>query len=145
MTQLTVSTSIYAPIDKVRDAWTWAKHIMQRNHAGDDRHCPAATGDLRVGGTFSYTMAAKDGSFAFDYAGMYTALEDKKLIEYTLGEMKEYFIDAGRKVSIFFVDENCGTVKVTETFDAEEVHSLELQQQGRQSILDNFKKYVEAL
>ena len=86
-------------------------------------------------------MAAKDGSFAFDYAGMYTALEDKKLIEYTLGEMKEYFIDAGRKVSIFFVDENCGT----ETFDAEEVHSLELQQQGRQSILDNFKKYVEAL
>jgi hypothetical protein len=56
-------------------------------------------------------MAAKDGSFAFDYAGMYTALEDKKLIEYTLGEMKEYFIDAGRKVSIFFVDENCGTVK----------------------------------
>ena len=89
-------------------------------------------------------MAAKDGSFAFDYEGMYTKLEDKKLIEYTLGEMKEYFIDAGRKVSIFFVDENCGTVKITETFDAEEVHSLELQQQGRQSILDNFKKYVES-
>ncbi len=90
-------------------------------------------------------MAAKDGSFSFDYVGMYTQLEDKKLIAYTLGEMKEYFIDAGRKVSIMFVDENCGTVKITETFDPEEVHSLELQQQGRQAILDNFKKYVESV
>lgn len=141
MTKLTVTTSVYAPLAKVRDARTQPQHITQRNHASDDRHCPAATNDLRVGGTFSYKMAAKDGSFAFDYAGIYKQLEDKKLIEYTLGEV----IDAGRNVSIFFVDENCGTVKITETFDAEEVHSLELQQQGRQSILDNFKKYVEAL
>lgn len=142
---LTVSTSIYAPLEKVRDAWTQPEHITQRNHAWDDRHCPTATNDLRIGGTFSYNMAAKDGSFSFDYVGMYTQLEDKKLIAYTLGEMKEYFIDAGRKVSIMFVDENCGTVKVTETFDPEEVHSLELQQQGRQAILDNFKKHVESL
>lgn len=141
MTKLTVTTSVYAPLGKVRDARTQPQHITQRNHASDDRHCPAATNDLRVGGTFSYKMAAKDGSFAFDYAGIYKQLEDKKLIEYTLGEV----IDAGRNVSVFFVDENCGTVKITETFDAEEVHSLELQQQGRQSILDNFKKYVEAL
>jgi hypothetical protein len=82
-------------------------------------------------------MAAKDGSFSFDFTGIYTNIEKKKSIE--------YIMDDGRKCSVFFVDENCGTIKVSETFDPEIENSLELQQQGRQSILDNFKKHVENL
>lgn len=82
-------------------------------------------------------MAAKNGSFSFDFTGTYTHIQDQKIIEYVM--------DDGRKCSIFFVDENCGTIKVSETFDPENQNSLELQQQGRQAILDNFKKYVESL
>jgi len=82
-------------------------------------------------------MAAKDKSFSFDFSGTYTHIEDKKIIE--------YLMDDGRKCSVFFVDENCGTIKVSETFDPETENSLELQQQGRQAIINNFKKYVENL
>jgi uncharacterized protein YndB with AHSA1/START domain len=134
---LTVTTSIYTTLDTVRDAWTQPQHITQRNHASPDRHCPTAHNDLQVDGKFSYTMAAKDGSFSFDFGGTYTHIEDKKSIEYVM--------DDGRKCTVFFVDENCGTIKISETFDPETENSLELQQQGRQAILDNFKKYVENL
>lgn len=137
MSPITITTSIYTTLDKVRDVWTQPQHITQRNHASDDRHCPTATNDLQVWWKFNYTMAAKDGSFSFDFTWTYTHIEDKKSIEYVM--------DDGRKVSIFFVDENCGTIKVSETFDPENQNSLELQQQGRQAILDNFKKYVESL
>ena len=80
-------------------------------------------------------MAAKHGSFSFDFSGTYTQVEPMKFIE--------YIMDDGRKCTVFFVDENCGTIKVTETFDPETENSLELQQQGRQAILNNFKKYIE--
>ncbi len=65
-----------------------------------------------------------------------------KKIVYTMGEMKEYFLDAGRKVTITF-EKLSDRVFVTETFDAEEVHSHEMQIAGWQAILENFKKYVE--
>lgn len=134
---LTVTTSIYANLDTVRNAWTQPQHVMQRNFASDDRHCPKATNDLQVWWKFVSTMAAKDKSFSFDFSGTYTHIEDKKIIE--------YLMDDGRKCSVFFVDENCGTIKVSETFDPETENSLELQQQGRQAIINNFKKYVENL
>lgn len=137
MAGITVTTSIYTTLDTVRDAWTQPQHITQRNHASDDRYCPKAINDLQVWGKFSYTMAAKDGSFSFDFSGTYTQVEPMKFIE--------YIMDDGRKCTVFFVDENCGTIKVTETFDPETENSLELQQQGRQAILDNFKKYIENL
>jgi hypothetical protein len=34
-------------------------------------------------------------------------------------------------------------VSVTETFDAEEIHDLEMQKAWWQAILDNFKKHCE--
>ena len=137
MPQITVTTSIYASLDKVRNAWTKPEHITQRNFASDDRHCPKASNDLQVWWKFVSTMAAKDGSFSFDFGVTYTQVEPMKSLTYTM--------DDGRTCSVFFLDENCGTVKVTETFDAENQNSIELQQQGRQSILNNFKKYVESI
>lgn len=65
-------------------------------------------------------------------------------LSYTMGEMKEYFLDAGRVVDVLFEEDgSCGCVTVTETFDAEEVHDTEMQIAGWQAILENFKKHVE--
>ncbi|WP_281347209.1 SRPBCC domain-containing protein [Xanthovirga aplysinae] len=52
-------------------------------------------------------------------------------------------IDDGRRVSVKFNEDN-GSTKVVETFEIEDENSIEMQQQGWQAILDNFKKYVES-
>ena len=107
---------------------------MQWNAVSNDWHTTKSSVDLRTGGNFSARMEAKDGSMGFDFEGTYTNVVDKKLIEYSM--------DDGRTVSVTFEEVDDG-VKVTEVFDAESTHSIEMQRQGWQSILDNFKKYVE--
>jgi hypothetical protein len=77
--------------------------------------------------------------------GQYTVVEPMERVSYTMGEMKEYFLDAGRVVDVLFQEDgSCGCVTVTETFDAEEIHDNDMQIAGRQAILDNFKKHVES-
>lgn len=132
---LIVETNVVAHIDKVWNYWTTAEHVMKWNNASDDWHTPSATNDLRKGGSFSFTMAAKDGSFSFDFAGVYDEIKTNELIAYTMGD--------GRKAKVFFSMEGNQT-KVIESFDAEETNSLELQQGGWQAILNNFKKHTEA-
>lgn len=89
-------------------------------------------------------MAAKDGSFAFDFAGQYDVVEPMNKIEYTMGEFKKHFVPAGRKCAVMFEEDgSCGCVTVTETFDAEETHSAEQQIEGWQAIVENFKKHCE--
>jgi uncharacterized protein YndB with AHSA1/START domain len=80
-------------------------------------------------------MEAKDGSFGFDFGGVYDAVKTNELIEYTIGD--------GRKVTIQFAA-NGNETKVTETFEAESTNPIEMQRGGWQAILNNFKKYVEA-
>lgn len=65
-------------------------------------------------------------------------------VKYTMGEMKEYFLPAGRVVEVTFEETELG-VKITEVFDAEDIHNTEMQIAGWQAILGNFKKYVESL
>ena len=89
---------------------------------------------MKIGGKFSYTMAAKDGSMEFDFEGCYTKVEKPNLIEYELEDK--------RKVSIKFISEN-NTTKIIESFEAEGTNSDEQQRAGWQSILNNFKKYVK--
>ena len=89
-------------------------------------------------------MAAKDGSFSFDYVGTYTLVEPMQHIEFILGEFPKHGVPEGRKVQVIFEEDgSCGCVTVTETFDAEDVHSSEQQLQWWQAILDNFKKVCE--
>ncbi|NII27293.1 polyketide cyclase [Pseudoflavitalea sp. X16] len=133
-TKVTVSATVNAPVAKVWQYWNEPQHIMNWAFASPDWHAPAATNDLRVGGTFSTTMAAKDGSFSFDFGGVYDQVIEHKLIEYTLGD--------GRQVKITF-EGNGNETKVTETFDPEDMHPVDFQQAGWQAILDNFKKYTE--
>ena len=133
---ITVTTTIETSIEKVWDAWTNPSHITQWCQASDDWHAPYADNDVRVDGTFKTTMAAKDGSFSFDLEGVYKKVELHKYIAYTLTD--------GRNVEITFTNED-GSVNIIESFDPESQNSHELQQQGWQMILNNFKKHVEKL
>lgn len=133
---VTVETLVKAPLKVVWNAWSAPEHITQWCQASDDWHAPYAENDLRVGGEFKTTMAAKDGSFSFDFGGTYSKVIPHELIEYVMGD--------GRRVSVRFASEG-GAVKVTEEFEAENTNSPEMQQNGWQAILDNFKKHAESL
>ncbi|TWV96772.1 SRPBCC family protein [Chitinophaga pinensis] len=134
-TAITIESTIQAPVAKVWDYWNQPEHITQWAFASDDWHAPKAENDLRTGGKFSTTMAAKDGSFSFDFGGEYTDVKEHKLIEYTMGD--------GRKVSVLFTTIDDAT-KVVETFEAEDQNPVEMQREGWQTILNNFKKYTES-
>lgn len=150
--KLTVTTDINAPLEKVRDYRNNPTHIVNRCFASDDRCCPRSSNDLQVWGLMVTRMEAKDGSFWFDMTGKYDVVEPMSRVMYTMGEMKEYFLPAGRQVEVLFEEvhpdkggaEGGGfQTRITEHFDAETIHSLEMQVAWWQSILENFKKYVE--
>ena len=134
-TSITVETIINVPVEVVWQYWTDPEHITQWNYASDEWHSPYALNNLNVGGKFLYRMEAKDGRFGFDFSGSYTVVVSNEQIKYTL--------DDGRKVQINFLSQEDAT-KITEIFEAETENAIEMQKDGWQSILDNFKKYVEA-
>jgi uncharacterized protein YndB with AHSA1/START domain len=131
---IVVSVLINSPVEKVWDLWTGPQHILRWNSASDDWHTTRAENDLIVGGKFLARMEAKDGSAGFDFWGIYNSVLLHKFIGYTLGD--------GRNVSVIFASKGDMT-EITESFEAEETNSLELQKSGWQAILDNFKKYTE--
>lgn len=132
--KITVEVTLNAPIEKVWNYWSDPKHIIQWCHASDDWHTPKAENDLKVGGKFITTMAAKDGSFSFDFGGQYTAVKLHKQISYILED--------GREANITFSSINNQT-QIIETFDAEKENPEDMQRGGWQAILDNFKKHTE--
>ncbi len=131
---ITVETTVHAPVEKVWEYWTEPQHITKWSFASDDWHAPNAENDLRVGGKFLTRMEAKDGSFGFDFGGVYDEVRINELISYTLGD--------GRKVTVTFISQENDT-KVIEAFEAEEPIPLSMQKAGWQAFLDNFKKYSE--
>jgi len=135
ITRITVATTIQAPVEKVWQFWTEPQHIIQWNAASNDWHTPRAENDLRVDGKFVSRMEAKDGSWGFDFTGTYITIQEHQEIGYVLED--------GRKVQILFSDKDIETT-VTEIFDAENTHPIDMQQPGWQAILDNYKNYVEA-
>ena len=80
-------------------------------------------------------MAAKDGSFSFEFGGVYDRIETNKLISYAMGDL--------RHVEVLF-EENNGLTTVTTIFDPEQTNPVEMQRAGWQMILDNFRKYTES-
>ncbi len=133
--KITVKITVNAPVGSVWSCWTEPSHITQWVFASDDWHAPYAENDLKIGGKFVTRMEAKDGSAGFDFNGVYTEVVPNEKISYTL--------EGGRTVVISFEEEGDVTT-VTETFDPEDENPLEMQKNGWQSILDNFKKYVES-
>ena len=134
-TVITIDTTVNAPVEKTWKFWTEPEHIKQWNNASDDWHTPRAENDLKVGGKFLSRMEARDGSFGFDFEGIYDEVEPLSVIAYSLGD--------GRQVRTVF--EGLGdTTRITTNFDAETQNPIEMQQGGWQAILNNFKKHVEA-
>lgn len=132
---ITIETLVNASLEQVWTAWITPDDINQWNAALDTWHTLNSRNDLRVGGTFSFRMEAKDGSMGFDFEGTYTEVIPQQRIEYVLGD--------NRRVSVSFEAEG-GGVRVVERFETEDVNSAELQRQGWQAILTNFARYVEA-
>jgi uncharacterized protein YndB with AHSA1/START domain len=130
---ITVETTVAAPMAKVWSLYNSPEAIKKWNAASDDWHTTASTVDLREGGTFSSRMEAKDGSMGFDFAGTFTKIVEHELIEYSFGD---------RKAKVSFTDTPAGS-KLTVSFDAETTYPIEQQQQGWQAILNSFKRYVE--
>lgn len=133
--QITIEVTVQADLTTVWEQWTNPHHILQWNTASEDWHTTKAENDLRVGGKFSSRMEAKDGSFGFDFWGIYDRIIPGSLIESTLGDQ--------RKVSVQFQSKGDGT-HITESFEAEKQNTPELQKSGWQAILNNFKKHVES-
>jgi len=132
---ITVETVVHSPIEQVWEYWTEPKHITEWNAASEDWHTPYAENDLKVGGTFVSRMEAKDGSFGFDFTGVYDEVSKNERISYTIPD--------GRKVNVEFYSQDNDT-RVVESFDAEDSNEAEMQRAGWQAILDNFKKYAES-
>ena len=132
---ITIKTIIEATIEQVWIYWTTPEHIKKWNNASDDWHTPKVDNDLKKGGRFVYRMEAKDGSFGFDFGGTYTKIVPEKHLAYRLDDERKAIID---------FEEKDDKVTITETFDTEDQNPVDMQKQGWQAILDNFKKYVEA-
>jgi uncharacterized protein YndB with AHSA1/START domain len=135
MNMITVQTTVNVPLEKAWELWTEADHVRNWNNASEDWHTPKAENNLEEGGSFSYRMEAKDGSFGFDFGGKYTAVAH--------GEHISYVMDDGRAVEVNFESAG-GRTLITESFDPETENPHDVQETGWQSILDNFKKYAES-
>ena len=133
-TKITVRADIAAPINQVWTAYTSPKYIVKWNFASSDWQSPSAKNELEPGGSFSYRMEAKDGSMGFDFEGVFQKVQPNELLSYVMGD--------GREAVVTFGDLG-NLTRVTVTFEAEQMNPEELQQQGWQAILDNFKKCVE--
>ncbi|MBX2906240.1 MAG: SRPBCC family protein [Taibaiella sp.] len=131
---ITIQTTVKATIDRVWQLWTEPEHVTQWNNASEDWYTPFAENDVRPGGKFTFRMAARDGSFSFDFGGEYDQVEEHRFMSYTLGD--------GRRVSVTFTA-NGDSTDISETFDPENENPEEMQRAGWQAILDNFKKYAE--
>lgn len=131
--KIIIKAIISADKQKVWDYYTQPIHITKWNFADPSWHCPTATNDLTVGGRYVARMEAKDGSFGFDFDAVYTEINIGENFTYEFG---------GRYANIEFI-ETQGQTEVTVTFDPESENSIELQRNGWQAILNNFKKYTE--
>ena len=132
--KITVATIINADLKRVWDYYTNPAHITKWNFADSSWHCPRAENDLKVGGKYKARMEAKDGSFGFDFEAVYSEIIEGKEFTYEFG---------GRTANVRF-DRLGDQTEVTVTFDPENENPAEMQKVGWQSILDNFKKYVES-
>ena len=135
MTQekISVKATVVGGKQKVWTYYTQPEHITKWNFADQSWHCPTATNDMKVGGRYVARMEAKDGSYGFDFDAVYTEDNQGENFTYKFGE---------RFATVQFIETN-GQTNVVVTFDPETENSIELQKNGWQAILDNFRNYTE--
>lgn len=133
--KITVQVIVNNPAKTAWDCYNNPNHIIHWNFADPSWHCPSAENDMRIGGTYKARMEAKDGSFGFDFEGVYTEIAAGKNFTYEFG---------GRTATVEFNDLGNQT-EVIVSFDAETENPVELQKAGWQAILNNYKKYTETI
>lgn len=129
-----ITIKIDAPIDHVWKVWTSPEDISHWNNINDSWHTPSVENDLRQGGRFLFKMGLKDGSFSFDFTGVYDEVVANKLIAYTLNDKR-------RSVITF---EGSNPVTLTEQFEPNNNDPINMQRDFCRSVLQSFKAYVEA-
>ena len=134
--RIPVEVVVRASLEDAWKAFVDPEAVVRWNFASDTWACPRARSDFREGGSFDYRMEARDGTAGFDFQGEYLRIVERRSVEYRLGD--------GREVLVEFEDLR-GTTRVTERFEPESENSLELQRQGWQAILDNYKRHVESV
>ena len=137
MEKIFIKTDINQSLDKVWDSFTSPEHIVNWNFASPDWHCTNAENQLKVGGRLKSRMEAKDGSFGFDFEGIYDNVINKQLLVYHLED--------NRSVEINFIQLDNDLVEVSQLFDPETENPIEMQRGGWQAILNQFKIYTEGL
>lgn len=133
---LTIEATIEADSKHVWNYYTQPAHITQWNFASHDWHCPSAENDVRIGGKYNVRMEAKDGSFGFNLEAIYSEVEPGNRLVYIMAD--------NRTVKVLMLPNGNSTQVIIE-FEAENMNPLELQREGWQAILNNFKKYVESV
>lgn len=133
--KITIVALIAANRQKTWECYTDPTHIIGWNFADPSWHCPTASNDLSIGGRYCARMEARDGSFGFDFEALYTAIQPGVSFSYTFG---------GREATVTFSEKD-GMTELRVVFDPETENPVELQQQGWQAILNNFKSYTEGL
>lgn len=135
MKTITLTHTVLEPVEKVWDYYTTPEHIVKWNFANDKWHCPKAENDLRNGGSFNFRMEARDGSFGYDYAGVYEDVMPLQYIKATLND--------GRPVEVSFNRVDPQTTEIVKIFQPESQTPVEMQRDSWKHVLDNFGEYVE--
>lgn len=131
--RIKVITTVNAKKQKVWNYYTNPEHITNWNFADPSWHCPKAINQLHVGGKYFARMEAKDGSYGFDFEAEYLEINEETSFMYEFGE----------RIAIVLSEEIKDKTIVTIEFDPEKENTIELQKQGWQAILNNFKLYTE--
>jgi uncharacterized protein YndB with AHSA1/START domain len=138
MKKITVESIVKADVQKVWAFWTGVDYIKLWCHAGSDWGVGEVQNDLKTGGKFLTSMHALDNSASFNFTGTYLEIDKNKKIKYLMDGADK------RECEIIFEITSEGYTKITETFDAENQNSVELQKNGWEAILNNFKKLAES-
>lgn len=133
---ITIEATVNAPIEKVWEAWSTPEHIPNWAFADSSWGAKDVENDLKTGGKFKTHMFDKQSGEGFDFGGTYSEVKEHTLIEYDITD--------GRHVKAVFEQAPEG-VKITQTFDPENENPIEMQRDGWQAILNNFKTYAESL
>jgi uncharacterized protein YndB with AHSA1/START domain len=136
LNQITVEIVTKKSVSDAWDVFTNPVFIIQWNFASKDWHCPKAVNNLFENGIFNYRMESIDGKYGFDFSGKYVKVDQYKEIIYKLGDT--------RIVKVEFLEVNKEVI-VRETFDAETENPIELQRNGWQSILSNYKSILDKI
>lgn len=132
---LNVSVLINKSLELVWETWNDENQMHNWLFISADYETKNPKVDLRLGGSFSYSMASKVGDFDFEYRATYTEIELFRKIAFTLVD--------DRKAEVLFSSE-AGRTCLQISFESVVEQDNDVQIIGWQTILTNFKNYLES-